>query len=105
MRLGHLPVLSFRIEQVPHQIGEPRQSLGLELLKKNCSEKIAMKFSGVQNLCMEIIHPGTLCRLEIVSLADDQLEGLQLRVYSDEQDFVLSFYCRDFEIDDVPIAN
>ena len=104
MRLRHLPVLSVHIEQVPYQIGEPRQSLGLELLRENCSEKIAMKFSGVQDLRIEDIHPGTICRLEIASVANDQLEDLRFRVYNDEQDFLLSFYCFDFEINELPAA-
>ena len=98
MRLRHLPVLTLDIEQVPPDIGEPRQSILLVLLKERCSGRITLRFTGVQDLKIESLHPGTLCHLEIVSVAADQLEGLHFQVFNDEQDFVLSFYCFDFEI-------
>jgi hypothetical protein len=86
-------------------MGEPRQSVHLELLKERCSGKIALKFTGVQDLKIQRIHPGTTCHLEIVSVVNEQLEGLRFRVFNDEQDFLLSFYCFDFEIDELPIGN
>ena len=105
MRLGYLSVLTIDIEQVPSEIGEPRQSIFLELLKKRSSGRIALRFTGVQDLKIERIHPGTVCHLEIVSVAADQLEGLRFQVFNDEQDFVLSFYCFDFEINEVVVGN
>jgi hypothetical protein len=105
MELRHLPVLAVNIGQIPLAMGEPRQSVHLELLKERCSGKIALKFTGVQDLKIERIHPGTTCHLEIVSVVNEQLEGLRFRVFNDEQDFVLSFYCFDFEINELPIGN
>ena len=91
MRLGFLRVLSVHIEQVPCELGEPRQIICLELLNKNCSGKIALKFTGVHDLKIERVHPGITCGLQIVSVADGQLEGLR-------------FYCFDFEINELPIG-
>jgi hypothetical protein len=105
MRLRHLPVLAIDIQQVPSEIGDPRQSIFLELLKERCSGRITLRFTGVQDLKIESIHPGTVCHLEIVSVADDQLEGLRFQVFNDERDFVLNFYCFDFEINDLAIRN
>jgi hypothetical protein len=105
MRLRHLLVLAIYIDQVPFEMGGPRQSVCLELLKERCSGKIAFKFAGVQDLKMARIHPGTICRLEIVSVANDQLEGVRFHVFNDEQDFVLGFYCFDFEVSELPIGS
>ena len=104
MRLRHLPILAIDIRQIPIDLGEPCQSLYLELLREHCSGKIALKFTAVQDLKIERIHPGTVCHLEIDSVAEDQLEGLRFRVSNDEQDFVLSFYCSDFEINELPLS-
>ena len=103
MGLRHLPVLAIHIEQVPFQIGEPRQFVCLKLLRENCSGKVALKFTGVQDLKIDGIHPGTICDLEIVSAADGQLEGLHFQVFNAEQDFLLSFFCLDFEINELPL--
>jgi|HubBroStandDraft_2_1064218.scaffolds.fasta_scaffold41358_2 hypothetical protein len=65
----------------------------------------ALRFTGVQDLKIERIHPGTMCHLEIVSIVNDQLEKLRFRVFNDEQDFILSFYCFDFEINELPGGN
>jgi len=46
-----------------------------------------------------------MCHLEIVSIVNDQLEKLRFRVFNDEQDFILSFYCFDFEINELPGGN
>ena len=104
MRLGFLRVLSVHIEQVPCELGEPRQIICLELLNKNCSGKIALKFTGVHDLKIERVHPGITCGLQIVSVADGQLEGLRFYVFNPEQDFELRFYCFDFEINELPIG-
>jgi hypothetical protein len=104
MRLEHLRVLTIDIEQVPSELGEPRQSISLLLLKERCSGRIALRFTGVQDLKIESIHPDTVCRLEIVSVAADEPEGLRFQVFNDEQDFVLSFYCLDFEMNDLVIV-
>ena len=103
MRLQRLPVLTIDIQQVPSEIGEPRQFIFLELLKERCSGTITLRFTGVQDLKIESIQPDTLCHLEIVSVAAEQFEGVRFQVFNDEQDFVLSFYCFDFEINDLAI--
>ena len=76
----------------------------VDLLKGDCSGRIALEFAGVQDLKIERIHPGMTCHLEIVSIMDRQLEGLRFQVFNGEpQDFELNFYCIDFEINDLPI--
>jgi hypothetical protein len=95
-------VLAIHIEQVPFEVGEPCQSICLELLNEHGSGKTLLKFTGVQDLEIQRIHPGTTCLLDIVSVVDDQLEGLRFRVFSVEQDFGLSFYCFDFELSELP---
>ena len=103
MRLRHLPLLSVHIEQVPFQIGEPRQSICVELLREDCAGKARLKFTGVQNLKIERIHPGTICDLEVISVGDDQLEGLRFQVFNNEQDFTLNFLCFDFEMNELAL--
>lgn len=106
LRPRNLRVLAVHIDQVPFELGEPSQSISLELLKEQCSGRIALKFSGVQDLKTDgRIHPGMTCRLEIASVADHQLEGSRFYVFKDEpQDFEFHFYCFDFEIDELPIG-
>jgi hypothetical protein len=99
----HLRVLALHIQQTPFELGEPSQMVILELLKKNLSEKISVTFSGVQTLRVADVHPGCLCRLNITSVVGEQLEGLCYRVYNMEQDLTLSFYCRDFELSELPV--
>jgi len=105
LRPRHLRVLALCIEQIPFELGEPRQSIRLELLKEDRSGRIVLRFSGVQDLKTDgRVHPGTSCRLEIVSVADHQLEGSRFRVFNDEpQDFEFRFYCSDFEISEPPL--
>lgn len=99
-QLGHLRVLAIHIDQTPSEIGEPHQSVRIELLKESGSEKLALSFIGVVELGIKRIHPGISCHLEIASVANDQLEGLRFRVFNCEQDFEFSFYCFDFEINE-----
>ena len=102
----HLRVLAVHFNQVPFELGEPSQSISLELLKEKWSGKIVLKFAGVQDLKTDgRIHPGMTCRLEIASALDRQLEGSRFYVSNDEpQDFEFHFYCNDFEIDELPIG-
>ncbi len=99
----HLRVLALHIQQTPFELGQTNQIVTLELLKKNLSEKILVTFTGVQSLCVADIHPGCLCCMNIRSVIEDQLEGLHYRVYNTEQDLTLSFYCRDFELSELPL--
>ena len=55
-------------------------------------------FTGIQDLKLSNLHPGTKRQLEIISVIPDQLEGLRYRVFNIEQDFGLSFYCADFKV-------
>ena len=106
MRLEHLRVLAVRIEQVPFELGEPQQSVEFEFLKGQYSGKVQLKFTGVQDLKTDgRIHPGSACRLEIVPVADRQLEGLRFHVFNDEpNDFEFRFYCFDFVIGELPLS-
>lgn len=99
----HLRVLALHIQQTPFELGEASQMVTVELLKKNLSEKISVTFSGVQTLRVANLHPGCLCRLNITSVTGEQLEGLRYRVYNLEQDLTLSFYCRNFEVIELPV--
>jgi hypothetical protein len=101
LNLGLRQVVAFQIEQVPFEIDDPSQTIRLELLGEDRSGKIELKFTGVQDLKLEGIRPGTTCLLEIVPIMDDQLEGLRFRVFNVEQDFRLSFYCLDFEFNEL----
>jgi hypothetical protein len=100
-----LRVLAVHIEQVPFELGEPCQSIRVELLKEQCAGKIELKFTGVQGLQTDgRIHPGMLCRLWIDSVVAHQLEGSRFYVSNNEpQDFEFHFYCFDFEIAELPM--
>ena len=103
LKAWYLRVLALRIEQTPFELGQPNQLVTLELLKKDLSGKIVITFSGVQSLQVANVDPGILCCLDIASVVADQLEGLNYRVCSTEQDLTLSFYCRDFELIELPL--
>ena len=95
---GYLRLLTLRIEQVPPEVGEPEQSLTVELLSKDGARKPSTRFMGVQQLRVDGVVPGCSCHLEIVPIITHQLEGLNYQVFNGEQDVTLAFYCRDFEI-------
>lgn len=103
MSAKHLRVLALHIEQIPFELGEPSQRVTLEMLKNDLSGKISITFLGVVNLRVADVDPGCLCHLNIMSIVADQLEGLSYQVYNEEQDLTLSFYCRDFEVSDLPL--
>lgn len=103
MSANNLRVLALLVDQIPFELGEPSQSLILEMLKKNLSGKISITFLGVQNLRVADVHPGCLCCLNITSVVADQLEGLSYHVHNTEQDLTLSFYCRDFEVSELSL--
>jgi|GEM_PF-2718829 len=93
---GSLPVTALEIQQTVPPIGDARQSLSLRLLTGE--RTVVLAFSGLRQLRLADLHPGSLCRLYITSVADDQMEGLRYRVSNDEQDLTLDFYCADFEV-------
>ena len=66
------------------------------MLKPNSLSKLAIQFSGVVDLKVARLHPGTMCLLQIASVVHAQLENIRYQVFNGEQDFTLSFYCRDF---------
>ena len=85
---------------VPFELGEPSQAIQIEMLKPNSLNKLTIQFSGVVDLKIANLHPGSNCLLQITSVADDQMEGIRYRVFNDEQDLTLSFYCGDFTFAD-----
>jgi hypothetical protein len=103
MKLGYLRILALKVTQIPFELGESSQSVCVELLKNDLSGKLCISFRGVQMLRIANIHPGSLCFLEIVSLAGHQLEGIRYQVFNPEQDLTLSFYCQDFEVLEFPL--
>ena len=94
--LGSLPITTLEIQQTVPQLGDARQSLSLRLLTGE--QTVVLAFSGLRQLRLADLHPGSLCRLYITSVADAQMEGVRYRVSNDEQDLTLDFYCADFEV-------
>jgi hypothetical protein len=75
-------------------ISQSSQSLTLELL--NGEQTLRLEFTGLRQLRLPDLHPGSLCFLNISSVAGDQMEGIRYRVSNGEQDLTLAFYCADF---------
>jgi hypothetical protein len=75
--------------------GSANQSLTLELLKGE--QTVSLIFTGLRELRLADLHPGSHCILKVLSVIQDQLEGIRYRVFNMEQDFTLAFYCADFE--------
>jgi hypothetical protein len=98
MALGSLPVAALTIRQVVPRSGEALQSLTLELQRDE--QTVVLTFSGIRQFRLADLHPGSLCILNISSVAPAQMEGLRYRVSNKEQDLTLDFYCADFEISD-----
>jgi hypothetical protein len=94
--LNNLPVTSLTIHQIVPQLGDAQQALTLELLRGE--QTVTLAFTGLRQLRLANLHPGSLCGLNISSVADAQMEGLRYRVSNAEQDLTLDFYCADFEI-------
>ena len=96
--MGYRRVLELSIQQVVPEMGKAQQSLRLKLLGEGVSSNVVVKFSGLRQLQLADLTPGSLCCLEISSIASNQMEGLRYRVCNGEQDLTLNFYCDDFEI-------
>lgn len=90
-QLGYLPILAIRIHQIPYELGDPRQSLSIELLKKDRSGAFLIDFGNVRDLQIQGVHPGTNCILIIESVAADQLEALRYRVFQRGTGFQVEF--------------
>jgi hypothetical protein len=75
--------------------GSANQSLTLELLKGE--QTVSLIFTGLRELRLADLHPGSHCILKVLSVIEDQLEGIRHRVFNMEQDFTMAFYYADFE--------
>jgi len=93
LKLGYLPVVALTIRHSVPPTGHA-QSLVLELLKGE--QTVALTFTGLRQLRLADLHPGSHCLLEVSSVAQDQLEGIRYRVFNTEQDLTLAFYCANF---------
>jgi hypothetical protein len=94
LRLGYLPIVALTIRHIIPPTG-PDQSLTLELLKGE--QTVSLTFTGLRQLRLADLGPGTSCLLRISSVAQDQWERIRYRVSNTEQDLTLAFYCADFE--------
>jgi len=92
-RLGYLPVVALTIR---HVFPSASQSLSLELMKDG--KTVSLSFTGLRQFRLADLGPGSHCLLKILSVAEDQMEGLRYRVFNIEQDLTLAFYCADFEL-------
>jgi hypothetical protein len=92
---GYWPVAALAIRHSIDQAGQGSQSLTLELLRDE--RLVSLRFTGLRQLQLADLHPGSHCLLEILSVAKDQWEGVRYRVFNIEQDLTLRFYCADFE--------
>ncbi len=96
LKLGYLPIQSLTIRHTIPPTIRSGQSLTLELLK---GERIvSLTFTGLKELRLADLGPGSSCLLRISAVAQDQWEGVLYRVSNEEQDFTLAFYCADFEV-------
>jgi hypothetical protein len=95
LRLGYLPIVALTIRHTIPPISHLAQSLTLELLKEE--RTVTLTFTGLTGLRLEKLGPGSSCLLTVMSVAQDQWEGIRYRVFNMEQDLTLSFYCADFE--------
>jgi hypothetical protein len=96
IRLGSLPVTALIVRQMVPQVGKAGQSLTLELLRGE--QTVTLTFSGLRELRIAHLHPGSVCLMNISFIAHDQMEDLRYRVFNEEQDLTLAFYCADFEV-------
>lgn len=94
--LGSLPVAALEIQQTAPPLGNACQSLSVRLLRGE--QTVVLAFSGLRQLELANLGPGSLCRLHVTSIADARMEGLRYFVSNDEQDLTLNFYCADFEV-------
>jgi hypothetical protein len=96
LRLGYLPVVALTIRHTIPPTSHACQSLTVELLRGE--QTVSLRFTGLQQLRLENLGPGSSCLLTILSVAQDQWEGIRYRVFNGEQDLTLAFYCADFEL-------
>jgi hypothetical protein len=89
-----LPVAALTIRHTTTPTG-PSQSLTLELLKGE--QTVSLTFTGLRQLRLADLHPGSHCLLKVLSVDQDQWEGIRYRAFNIEQDLTLAFYCADFE--------
>jgi hypothetical protein len=94
LRAGFVRVLAVSIRHTLYN----EQSLTLELTSEAQSESIVLTFLNVAQLRLDNLHPGTACYLAVRHISSDQWEAISYQICSLEQDFTLSFFCRDFEI-------
>jgi len=94
LRLGYLSVAALTIRHTFSPRSQS-QSLTLELLKGE--QTVSLTFTGLRQLRLAELGPGSSCLLKIVSMAQDQWEGIRYRVFNGEQDLTLAFYCVDFD--------
>ena len=96
LKLGYLPILSLTIRHTIPPDNPIGQSLTLELLR---GERIvSLTFTGLKELRLADLSPGSSCLLRISSVTPDQWEGIRYRVSNGEQDLALAFYCADFDV-------
>ena len=95
LRLGYLPIVALTIRHTIPPGCQMSQSLTLELLRGE--KTVSLKFTGLRQLRLANLGPGSSCLMNISSVAQDQWEGVRYRVFNGEQDLTLSFYCVDFE--------
>lgn len=76
-----------------------RVILRLRDLDSQTPEVAALRFDGVKELRFRQVWDGFPLGIQIVSIADHGLEGLDYRVTDPEYDMV-SFVCADFRIED-----
>jgi len=88
-----LPIVALTIRHTVPPEGS--QSLTLELMKGE--QIVSLAFTGLRQFRLADLSPGSHCLLKIVSVAQDQMEGIRYRVSNIEQDLTLAFYCGDFE--------
>jgi hypothetical protein len=82
-RLGLLPVAGLTIRQTLTRNGRTSQALTVELLKGE--QTVSLTFTGLRQLRLEDLHPGSLCLLNISSVTQDQMESVRYRVFNTEQ--------------------
>jgi hypothetical protein len=96
LRLGYLPIAGMTIRHTIPSSSHASQSLILDLLRGE--QIVSLRFTGLQQLRLANLGPGSSCLLTILSVAQDQWEGIGYRVFNGEQDLTLAFYCADFEL-------
>jgi len=95
LRLGYLPVMALTIRHTVPPISQPSQSLTLELMKGE--QTVSLTFTGLRQLRLADLGPGSSCFLKILPVVQDQWDRIRYRVFNEEQYPTLAFYCTDFE--------